>query len=85
MDEARQVLARLERIETLKAAGAGPRALLEELRTLLREGEEWAAVERDGMARAKRALNAFGAALAAPGEAGDATGGKEVVAGRATV
>jgi hypothetical protein len=42
MDESRAVLERLERIEALDRAGAGPSELLSELRALLGEAEEWA-------------------------------------------
>jgi hypothetical protein len=52
MDEARAVLDRLERIETLDRAGAGAPALLAELRELIREATEWAEVEGDPDARA---------------------------------
>jgi len=52
MDEARAVLARLERIETLDRDGAGAPALLAELRELVREATEWADVEGDPDARA---------------------------------
>ena len=52
MDEARAVLARLERIETLDRDGAGAPALLAELRELVREATEWAEVEGDPDARA---------------------------------
>jgi hypothetical protein len=50
MEEAAAVLARLERIETLQRDGALSHrdltaALLEELRELLREAEEWARTE----------------------------------------
>jgi hypothetical protein len=50
MEEAAAVLARLERIETLQRDGALSHrdlaaALLEELRELLREAEEWARLE----------------------------------------
>jgi hypothetical protein len=50
MEEAAAVLARLERIETLQRDGALSQrdlaaALLEELRELLREAEEWARLE----------------------------------------
>jgi hypothetical protein len=46
VDEARAVMARLERIEALEREGAAPRALLAEVRELLREGEAWLASER---------------------------------------
>jgi hypothetical protein len=47
MEEARRVLARLERIEALQRECALPAELLDELRALLREAEEWARVERE--------------------------------------
>jgi hypothetical protein len=52
MDEARAVLARLERIEALEREGAGVPSLLAELRELVREATEWAERERDPRARA---------------------------------
>ena len=52
MDEARAVLARLERIETLDRQGAAAPALLAELRELVREAVEWADAEDDPDARA---------------------------------
>ena len=52
MDEARAVLARLERIETLDRQGAAAPALLAELRELVREAVEWAEAEDDPEARA---------------------------------
>lgn len=48
MDEARTVIRRLERIETLQSEQAPAAALLAEVRQLLREGEAWLAAERDG-------------------------------------
>lgn len=45
MDEARRVIRRLERIETLQGAHAPAADLLAEVRQLLREGEAWLAVE----------------------------------------
>ena len=45
MEEARRVLARLERIEALDRAHAGPGDLLAELRSLLSEAEAWARAE----------------------------------------
>jgi hypothetical protein len=47
MEEARAVLARLERIEALERAGAGAPSLLAELRELVRVATEWAQRERD--------------------------------------
>jgi len=52
MDEARAVLARLERIETLDRQGAAAPALIAELRELVREAAEWADAEDDPDARA---------------------------------
>jgi hypothetical protein len=45
MEEARSVLERFERIESMRRANAGPVELLAELRALLREAEEWARIE----------------------------------------
>jgi hypothetical protein len=52
MDEARAVLARLERIEALERSGAPARAVLDELQQLVREAEAWAQRERDPRADA---------------------------------
>jgi hypothetical protein len=52
MDEARAVLARLERIEELERARADPHVVLGELRELVREAELWARRERDPQALA---------------------------------
>jgi hypothetical protein len=56
MEEARAVLARLERIETLDRADAEPGMLLGELRELVREAEIWAKRERDPRAEAAARL-----------------------------
>ena len=53
MDEARAVLARLERIEELHLAGAPAREILAELAALVEEATAWADVEGD-----ERALRA---------------------------
>lgn len=47
MEEARRVLARLERIEALRRVDTPAASLLDELRALLREAETWARVERE--------------------------------------
>jgi hypothetical protein len=47
MDEARRVLARLERIDALQREAAPPASLLDELRALLHEAEAWARTERE--------------------------------------
>ncbi len=52
MEEARAVLARLERIEALDRNGADAPSLIAELRELVREAAEWADAERDPRARA---------------------------------
>jgi len=45
MDEARKVLERLERIESLERTDGGRPALLAELRELVRESEAWVRAE----------------------------------------
>lgn len=47
MEEARAVIARLDRIEALDRERADPRLVLAELRELVREVEIWARLERD--------------------------------------
>jgi hypothetical protein len=66
MDEARAVLARLDRIEALEREGAPPGALLEELRGLVQAAEAWVRVEGDERARIalKHCESALGAAVA---------------------
>ena len=64
MDEARAVLARLDRIEVLERQGAPPGALLEELRGLVLAAEAWAKLEGDG--RARIAVERCDAALSTP-------------------
>jgi hypothetical protein len=51
MEEARAVLARLERIEALDREGAAVLSVLAELRELVREAAEWAERECDPRAR----------------------------------
>ena len=63
MDEARAVLARLDRIETLEREGAPPGVLLEELRGLVHEAEAWVRIE--GGERAQNAVERCAAALGA--------------------
>jgi hypothetical protein len=46
MEEARRVLARLERIEALERDRVLPAVLLDELRSLLHEAEAWVRVEQ---------------------------------------
>jgi hypothetical protein len=64
MDEARAVLARLDRIEELEREGAPPGVLLEELRGLVQAAEKWAKLEGDE--RARRAVERCDASLAQP-------------------
>jgi hypothetical protein len=64
MDEARAVLARLDRIEALEREGAPPGALLEELRGLVQAAETWARLEGDE--RARRAVERCDACLVQP-------------------
>ena len=52
MDEARRIIRRLERIETLQGARAPAADLLAEVRLLLREGEAWLAAEHGEVATA---------------------------------
>ena len=64
MDEARAVLARLDRIEALECEGAPPGVLLEELRGLVQAAEAWARLEADE--RATVAVERMADALAVP-------------------
>jgi predicted nucleic acid-binding protein len=64
VDEARAVLARLERIEALDRSGAAPDVVLSELRELVQEAEMWARRERDP--RAEEAARALGEATVVP-------------------
>jgi hypothetical protein len=61
MDEARTVIARLDRIEALERDGAAPGVLVEELRGLVRDAEAWARLEGDE--RAATAVERCGEAL----------------------
>ncbi|HET7572468.1 MAG TPA: hypothetical protein VFJ77_07355 [Gaiellaceae bacterium] len=65
MEEARAVLARLERIERLERRHAPPDQLLAELAALAREAERWAEAEGDPRARAVAAALAARAAVEA--------------------
>jgi hypothetical protein len=51
MDEATQVMRRLQRIESLDRGRASTSVLLDELRALVREAEAWARLEGDDRAR----------------------------------
>jgi hypothetical protein len=66
MEEARQVIERLERIDALREAGASPDQLLDEVRGLLTQGERWLAAEKgEGTERARAAVRDVRACLAA--------------------
>ena len=62
MEEARSVLERFERIESMRRANAGPVELLEELRALLREAEAW--VKEEGGDAGSAAVGRLREALA---------------------
>jgi hypothetical protein len=64
VDEARVVLDRLDRIETLERGGAPPDVLLAELRGLVQAAERWVRLEGDERARA--AVERCDAALSMP-------------------
>jgi len=69
MDEARQLLERLERIDALRREGAPVADVLAEVRSLLAEGERWIAAERPGsVERARTALADCRAGLVAQSE-----------------
>jgi hypothetical protein len=64
MDEARRVVERLERIEAMRASSAPAGELLDELRSLLRDGHAWLASEGErGTAGAAAALDRLAGAL----------------------
>jgi hypothetical protein len=79
MDEARRVLARLERIETLDRARAGPHDLLEELRSLLSEAEAWVRAEHPVPDEAMHAVDRCRQRLYEP-EIADLTAGRTLLA-----
>lgn len=56
MDEARAVLKRLRRIETLEREHAPAQVLLGEVRALLEEAEAWVRLEPGGTEQAEEAL-----------------------------
>jgi hypothetical protein len=63
VEEARQVLERLDRVEQLHLAGAPAATLLDELRALIGEAEEWLAAESPVDGRAADAVDRCRAAL----------------------
>jgi hypothetical protein len=70
MDEARAVLARLERIERLDRERASPETLLSEVRALLGEAEAWVRAERGSADAATAAIDRCRAALRGPTRTG---------------
>ena len=67
MDEARDVLCRLDRIERLEREGARADALLAEVRLLVAEAERWLRAEPAPPPAAAVAVEAARAALGADG------------------
>lgn len=68
MEEARAVIARLDRIEALERERAPARVVLAEVRALLAEAEAWVRVEPAAAAHAAVALERCRAALERPPE-----------------
>jgi hypothetical protein len=64
MEEARRVLERLDRVEALHRGGAPAAIVLDELRALVTEAEDWLAAEGPGSDVAEQALDRCRAALA---------------------
>ena len=62
MEEVRSILERLDRIDTMRRANAGPVELLGELRLLLQDAEGWARLE--GGDAAEEAVGRLRSALA---------------------
>src|SRR4026208_1857000 len=67
MDEARAVLARLDRIEELEREGAPPGVLLEELRGLVQAAGTWGKLAGGGRARTAGRHSEAGAVAAGAG------------------
>jgi len=65
MEEARRVLERLDRVEALHLSGAPAATVLDELRALVTEVEDWLAAEGPGTAGAMDALDRCRTALEA--------------------
>jgi hypothetical protein len=75
MDEARAVLARLDRIEALERVGAPAEVLLEEVRGRLRDAEAWVRAEPSATDLAQSALERCREALRQPGRGTEASAG----------
>jgi hypothetical protein len=65
MDEARKVMERLARIESLERGGCAADVLLDEVRALLHEAEAWVRAEPAGTDRAAETLDRCRSGLAA--------------------
>lgn len=79
MDEARRVIERLGRIDSLRSGGAEPRAILAELRELVREGRDWLAVEGAAVGESAAAIGSLDEALqGGPGAENRPNRGEEV-------
>ena len=63
MEEARRVLDRLDRIESLQRGSAEPPVLLQEVRALLAEAEAWVRAEAGGSDGAPQAVSRVREAL----------------------
>ncbi len=74
MEEARAVLDRLARIETLDRHATPPAILLGEVRALLAEAEAWLDSERVEPPEARKALERTRTALEAPSPLGTLSG-----------
>jgi hypothetical protein len=70
MEEARALLARLDRIEALEDEGAPAAIMLEEVRALLAEAEAWVRTERAAAELAEGTLERCRAALRSGGSTG---------------
>jgi hypothetical protein len=68
VEEARRVLDRLDRVEVLHLAGAPAATVLDELRALVSEAEDWLAADGPGTEDAERALDHCRTALDARSE-----------------
>jgi hypothetical protein len=63
MEEARRVLDRIDRVESLHLSGAPAATVLTELRALITEAEDWLAAEGPGLEAAAGALERCRTAL----------------------
>jgi hypothetical protein len=75
MDEARAVLARLDRIEELDRRGTPAALMLAEVRSLLTEAEAWVRLERADTSAAENALDRCREAVSGAGSRPNARAG----------